>query len=648
MKNRSIQLLSLLLAGMLQVAPLLRSFLPNAQGLAPSAWGFVLKIGVGATALLGFDAVSQASSLALSPVNATVGTPYSGVISYSGHAGSVHSSSCNGNCLYAGASFVTNGLTISYPANGSKILISGTPTATNTINFVTVIYENTSCVSSSHTYTQTVKLLINPAGATAAPPSMTAAPGNLTAQVGTDVELSGGASGVPTPQYQWWRGLTPIAGATNSVLSITNVQLINSGTYTLTASNSQNVGGTILTLPSATCYLSPCISGGTNFSAYNYTNFAPASVALTMYSLITNVSTATNTYSWTYNGVNILSTSNTLPLTAAQLTPAKGGTYTVTFNSTNSGGAIVSGQNFDSYWAFGYPPRFTNSLPATTNLTAGNNVTLALPIGGSLNVYNSGLAGHGHGAGADYITNNTDPDVFWFKDGSLIAAQTYVCGPTTGATYSNSAVNATLTLTSVATANNGSYTVVATNFWGSTTSSAVALTVSGGVTPGPGFTVQPPIALARLQGQNGSISVTATGTPSLFYQWQKTGLGNLANGGVYSGVNTNVLTLTSVGLSDAGTYSVIVTNAGGASTSSVTALSVTLPPTLTADGSLPGILQFTGLTATGLAYTVQAATNLSTGPWIPVFSTTTGPAGTISFSTNATSNPSQFFRVAFP
>ena len=58
MKNKTIQFMSVLLAGLLQVAPLLRSFLPNAQGLAPSAWAFILKAGVGAAALLGFDAVS--------------------------------------------------------------------------------------------------------------------------------------------------------------------------------------------------------------------------------------------------------------------------------------------------------------------------------------------------------------------------------------------------------------------------------------------------------------------------------------------------------------------------------------------------------------------------------------------------------------
>ena len=93
-----------------------------------------------------------------------------------------------------------------------------------------------------------------------------------------------------------------------------------------------------------------------------------------MASFLTNgTATTTNAYQWIYNQspTPVLSTSNTLPLAASILTPAKSGTYTVTLNSTNASGAIVSGQNYDSYWAFGYRPVFTNSLPAATNVNAG-------------------------------------------------------------------------------------------------------------------------------------------------------------------------------------------------------------------------------------------------------------------------------------
>ena len=128
MKIKLIQALSLVLALLLQVAPLLRSLMPNSSvGLAPSTWATVLKLGVGAAALMGFDAISQASSIAISPVNATVGSVYSGTVSYSGgHSGSVSSMSLTNICLGSAVS-LGNGLTIIY-AGANNATVSGTPT----------------------------------------------------------------------------------------------------------------------------------------------------------------------------------------------------------------------------------------------------------------------------------------------------------------------------------------------------------------------------------------------------------------------------------------------------------------------------------------------------------------------------------------
>jgi hypothetical protein len=639
MKTKYLQAMSLLLAAQLQVMPLLRSFLPNTQGLAPSAWGFILKLGVGATALLGFDAVSQASSIAISPANATVGVAYVGTVSYSGgHSGSVTSMMMSNNCLSSPYP-LGNGLSIVY-AGGNKATVTGTPLAANPNESFTLKMWNGAC-SGSHSDTRSTSLVVGAGTGGAVAPTITATPPNTCAQVGSEVLLSGGATGNPIPQYQWWSGLTPIAGATNSILDLTNLQLTNAGIYTLTASNSQTAGFTFGSLPKASCYLSVCISAGTNFSVLDYTNYAPAGVPLTMFSYVTNVSSATNYYSWTYNGspTPILSTSNTLPLSAAILTPAKSGTYTVAFNSTNSGGAIVSGQNYDSYWAFGYLPMFTNSLPVATNVSPGASVTFNIAVGGNLDVFNYGGPG-------TYVTNSGTPCVFWYQNGSLVAAQSYVCGPTTATTYSNSAVNATLTLNGITSANAGSYVVVATNYWGSITSSPVALSVTSSANP-PVITTNPPAALALLAGQSSAISVTVTGTPPFSYQWRKGGT-NLTNGGVYGGVLTNTLTLNSVTTGNSGSYTVAITNSAGAITSSVTTVSIALPPSVTASAGTPGIFQLNGNTSTGLTYVVQMATNLTGAAWSPVQTNNTGLSGTISFQTNTASGPNQFYRLTFP
>jgi hypothetical protein len=639
MKIKFIQIMSILLAALLQVAPLMRSFLPNATGLAPSAWGIILKLGVGATALLGFDAVSQASSIAISPPNATVGVPYVGTVSYSGgHAGSVSSMNYSNTCLGSLTTFL-DGLKIQY-IGGNQATVSGTPTAAGTFAFSVAVFDSSSC-GSGHNDTRATTLVVGASGGGAIAPSSPILQ-NTVGQVGSAVQLSGVSSGNPLPQYQWWTGLgVPIVGATNSTLTLPNLQLTNAGVYSLTASNSQTAGFTFAQLPKANCYLSVGITGGTNYTALNYTNYAPAGVALTMFSYLTNgTSTTTNHYSWTYNSVNVISTSNTVPLTSAALTPAKSGTYTVTFNSTNSGGAIISGQNYDSYWAFGYLPVFTNTLPSSTNVSAGSSITLSIPVGGSLNVYNAA------GGAGGFITNNAVPCVFWYKDGGLVAAQSYVCGPTSSTTYSNSVVTASLTLNNVSSANNGSYTVVATNYWGSIASSPVALTVTGSTTTGPGITIQPPANLALLAGQSSLISVTVTGTPPLSYQWRKDNV-NLANGGVYGGVSTNNLTLTSVVTTNAGNYSVAIANAGGSVTSSVTAVSIALPPSLGATGSSGGV-QFNANTSTGLTYVVEMATDLAAHNWTPIRTNNTGSTGIISFQTNTTSAPIEFYRLKFP
>jgi hypothetical protein len=638
MKNKLLQILSLLLALLLQVAPLLRPFLPT-QGLAPSAWAVILKLGVGTIALLGFDAVSQASSISISPANATVGQPYVGTISYSGgHSGSVRSMSLTNTCLGSPALFL-DGLTIVY-SGANVATVTGTPTNAASYGFALKIYDNSTCSTGGNSDTRSATLIVGSSGGGAVAPTISAAPVNVCAQVGSDVQLSGGADGNPIPQYQWWSGLTPIAGATNSVLTITNVQLANAGVYTMTASNSQTAGFSFGALPKANCYLSVAISGGTNFTTFNYTNFAPAGTPLTLFSWFTNVATSTNYYSWTYNRVNVISTSNTIPFIApaavAALTPAKSGIYTVSLNSTNSGGAVLYGQNYDSYWAFGYVPMFTNSLPAATNINAGSSVTFSIAIGGTLNVYNG--AG---GAGA-YATNSGAPCVFWYQNGSLVAAQTYTNGPTSLTTYSNAIVTASLTINNATSANAGNYTVVVTNFWGSSTSGVSALAV-GSTIAAPLIITQPAVR-SVLSGQTANFSITAAGAAPLSYQWQKNNL-NLSPGGIYSGVYSNVLSLTGVSPGDGGNYSVVVTNAAGSTNSQAASLTVALPPSLGLSGGGSG-LQFSASTFSGLVYVVQTTTNLAV-PWTPV-ATNTVPGNGLLLFTNPTINPAQFFRLQFP
>jgi hypothetical protein len=78
-------------------------------------------------------------------------------------------------------------------------------------------------------------------------------------------------------------------------------------------------------------------------------------------------------------------------------------------------------------------------------------------------------------------------------------------------------------------------------------------------------------------GANAIFTVSATGTAPLWYQWfyNQTNL-------LVSGTNYSSLSLTNVQSSDAGNYSVIVSNAYNSVTSSIATLTVIVPPTITA------------------------------------------------------------------
>jgi hypothetical protein len=99
---------------------------------------------------------------------------------------------------------------------------------------------------------------------------------------------------------------------------------------------------------------------------------------------------------------------------------------------------------------------------------------------------------------------------------------------------------------------------------------------------------------------------------------------------------------------NAGNYTVAITNVAGAVTSSVAAVNIALPPSLTTSAGTPGAIQLSATTVTGLTYIVEATTNLVAPAWLPLQTNNTGVSGAINFQTNTTSGPNTFFRLIFP
>ncbi len=94
----------------------------------------------------------------------------------------------------------------------------------------------------------------------------------------------------------------------------------------------------------------------------------------------------------------------------------------------------------------------------------------------------------------------------------------------------------------------------------------------------------PPQSRTKVAGQTATFTVSATGTGPLSYQWKY-------NGSVLSGATGSTLTLNSVQPTNAGDYTVVVTNSAGSVTSAVATLTVLVPPTaatLSASGVTAG------------------------------------------------------------
>ena len=607
----------LIVAAALQVMPMIRSALPQLQAIAPSSWAVVLKLSAGAVAYFGYHAISSASSIAISPANATVGQAYTGTITYSGgHAGSVSSmtitnSAGTATCMCS-AQILLPGSTTAY-SSVTTASVSGTPTTSGTFAFTIRMWDG-SC-SSGLNDSRSTSLVVSPPPNTNVAPSIVAPPQSVTAQVGSDALFSAGATGTPTPKYFWYLGLPSPSTqiGTNSSLIITNAQYTKAGLYTVTASNSVGTA-------SATAYLSVCTTAGTNSLVFGYTNYVPVSNAVIMTSFLTNSSTASNIYKWQYNFVDVTTyatNGNNLSLAAGQVTAAKSGDYAVVFKSTVASTVVVKDEAYDSYWSFGAAP-VVSASPQGTNVVAGATITLP-------------------------VTATVQQTPSWYGTNLILGFQWYLNGTNLVSAKISPGTNQTtsLSLTNVAVTNSGTYTVVVTNFWGSITSSPAIVNVTPATTP-PGFSAQP-AAKSVLQGQNASFSVTATGTAPLGYQWQRNGT-TLSNDAVVSGVNTNLLILTGVTAGNAGSYSVVVTNVAGTNTSSSALLTVASLPRLGITALGTNGFQFNANTLTGLSYVVQSTTNW-TG-WNPIYTNVVQTNGQITFTN--TQQKALFFRVLFP
>jgi uncharacterized protein YegP (UPF0339 family) len=170
-----------------------------------------------------------------------------------------------------------------------------------------------------------------PIAAAATAPAIGSQPQGTTVTAGANVTLSVGASGVPAPTYQWMKGANPVAGATSSLLVLSDVQVSDAGSYTVVVTNGS---GSITSNP-AVVVVNPATIPVITTPPAPQTTAVGGSVT---FSVAASAGSAA-TFQWEKNDNAIIgATSATLTLTNVQASDA--GSYSVIL--TNTAGSVTS------------------------------------------------------------------------------------------------------------------------------------------------------------------------------------------------------------------------------------------------------------------------------------------------------------------
>jgi Leucine-rich repeat (LRR) protein len=361
-----------------------------------------------------------------------------------------------------------------------------------------------------------------------APPAISLQPASRTNLTGTSASFSVTATGTAPLSYQWQFGGAPISGATTSTLILNNVQLSETGNYSVTITN---VAGSLTSSAAAlTVWAPPAITA----QPQSATNIAGTTANFS----VSATGTAPLSYQWQFNGVN-LDGANGSTLTLNNVQPGAAGNYTVVI--TNVGGTLTSAAASLTVWV----PPFISTPPISQTVIAGSN------------------------AAFNVLATGTFPLSYqWLANGLPLSNGGNVSGATTS----------TLNIAAAQPNNAAAYAVVITNVAGSLTSSPAAVLT---VNVPPSITLLPQ-AQTVIAGSNVTMNVSASGTLPLTYQWQLYGT-NLVNGGNIAGATAPNLTIFAAQPNNAGPYTVVIGNVAATLTSSPPAqLTVSVPPSITA------------------------------------------------------------------
>ena len=458
-------------------------------------------------------------------------------------------------------------------------------------------------------------------------PIIFAQPASQAVNQGDNASFSVSAFGVPPLFYQWQFNTTNIAGATASSLTLTNVQPGRAGNYLVVVSNALGVvtssNAMLAVVPPPRCATPPAglvawwpgegnandVAGTNNGTLSGGASFARGEVG----------------QAFSFNGTNSyveVPDSPTLRLTneltiefwvrrqnlqANDVIVEKGGDFTRGVQNYGVGILSAPKGNYLSFW-------FAGGVRESISITDLNWHHIAV------------------------VARNGDADPTFYVDGAPQPV-TYRQGPATLVLYpSTAALHIGAQVDSISGWNYYSEALVDE---GSIYSRALAVAEiqaiynagSAGKCHIPAITSQPR-GQVGYWGKSVTFNVQATGGPPLCYQWLK-------GGTPIDGASGSSLVLTNLQLTDAGNYSVVVTNAYGSAISN--------PAILTINPAGVSLALYSGITidgVVGLTYGIQYSTDLSnTNGWRGMANVTLGAATELWFDVQPASQPQRYYRV---
>jgi hypothetical protein len=382
------------------------------------------------------------------------------------------------------------------------------------------------------------------------PPQIIVPPTSQTNGEGSTTYFFVSATGTSPLHYQWQRDGTNLldkgnfSGVNTNLLIIKDIQTNDAGTYTIIVTNSFGSVSTNATLAVQT-FPPVIVSAPPSYQTNGLKTLFALSVSVT--------GSPPLIYQWQFNGTTLTSkdtgysgvTNSSLVFKDAQTNQS--GLYTVIV--TNNYGSATTNIHET---ILPFPPQITDPPASATN-------------------------GEGDTAFFFVEATGTSPLHYqWQRDGTNLIDKGNFSGVNTNL----------LIIKDVQTNDDGLYTIIITNVYGSVSTNAT-LVVSNYP---PDITSAPPLFQTNGIGTTFALTVSVFGSPPLTYQWKFNGVNLTSKDTGYSGANSNSLVFKKATTNESGLYTVVVTNNWGSATTNVNevimpfAPQITVPPTNQTDG----------------------------------------------------------------